>query len=240
MRTSCLPLLVLLPAACVVAVHDDTDEIPVAEPFDRVVVDLDAGGVILTAGDGEEVVVTADLRWVGQTCPVVDAQVRDGVLVIDGRCDGTDLGWCSVDVEAAVPPGLPVEVRTGAGDVDLERVGDVDVETGSGDVGIEGAQGSVRVETGSGDVSARRIAGRTASFTSGSGDLVLQVAGSFEQVIGETGSGDVDLEVPEGAYLLDIDTGSGDVDLWGVDDDPGASAAIWLRSGSGDITVTGR
>jgi hypothetical protein len=239
-RTVSLPFLVLLPAACVVAVHDDTDEILVAEAFDRVVVDLDAGGVILTAGEGGDVVVVADLTWVGQTCPSFDARVRDGVLVIDGRCDGTDLGWCSVDVEAAVPPGLPVEVRTGAGDVVLERAGEVDVETGSGDVGIEGAAGSVRVETGSGDVSAWGIAGRTASFTSGSGDLVLRVVGSFEQVIGETGSGDVDLEVPAGAYLLDLDTGSGDVEWWGVDDDPGAGAAIWLRSGSGDITVTGR
>jgi hypothetical protein len=263
-------------SACVVAVHEETDEIAVAEAFDRVVVDLDSGSVTVTGDGVGDVVVAARLTWVGEDCPAFDARVRDGTLYVEGRCDSPNLGFCGVDVSFAVPPDLPVEVTTGSGDVRLQAVGAVGAETGSGDVEIEGAAGAVDVETGSGDVSVSEvdgqadvvsgsgnlrlddvagavraetgsgdvdafgIGGRTASFTIGSGYLVLRMAGDFEQVVGETGSGDVDLTVPGGEYLLDVETDSGDVDLYGVQDARDAAAAIWLRSGSGDITVTGR
>ncbi len=199
---SYLPLLSLLLTSCVVEIHDASLEIPVRDPFDRVVVDLPAGDVTLTGEGTGDVTVTADLTWVGADCPTVEARVRDDTLFVEGGCQEPALGWCTVDVQAALPAGLPVEVRTGSGDVVLTNLSPSIMETGSG-------------------------------------DLVVEMRAHFEEIEGITGSGDVDLTVPAGTYRLDLDTGAGDVDIRRVSDDPQASSEIRVRTGCGDITVTG-
>ncbi|MBN1337326.1 MAG: DUF4097 family beta strand repeat protein [Deltaproteobacteria bacterium] len=219
MSLSCLPCLLL--ASCVVEVHDTSERVSVQEPFDRVVVALDSGDVTLNGGGAESVTVRADLAWVGGACPTWDAWVEDGTLYVEGGCQEPALGWCAVDIQAELPAGLPVEIRTGSGDVGIEGLGSAQVETGSGDVEVLDGAVAVDVE-------------------SGSGDLVVEMAAPFDRIEGRTGSGDVDLTVPAGAYVLDLDTGSGGVDIQRVACDSEAVSLIRVRTGSGDITLTGR
>jgi hypothetical protein len=54
-----------------------------------------------------------------------------------------------------------------------------------------------------------------------------------------SGAGDVALDLPGGAYDLDLETGLGDVELDGIRNNNAADAALRLHTGLGDIDVAG-
>lgn len=149
-----------------------------------------------------------------------------------------------------------VRVSTGSGDVGVRDVsGDLAVNTGSGEVRSEGVRGEVEIVTGSGDIEAERIAGDLTA-TTGSGDIRLgELGGDVEVRTGSgdielnsdippgrnwrlrTGSGDAPLYLPEGAsFRLDTETRFGEVHS-DFPSSPDASAAIEIKTGSGDIRI---
>lgn len=251
-------LFLALSGCFVTHVDTSTEDFVEEAPFDAVVIELDAGSVEVL-GDPEAIgaVGTVVTSWGGRV-PEVEHYVDEGVLHVVGRCEPLQI-VCTVDLELVVPTGVAVTVetgsgdvlveeltgdvdaRTGSGDVDLARLaGHVEVDTGSGDVSLCDVSGNVVAETGSGDVQATGSTSRMFDATTGSGSVIVEMAGDFDRLDAETGSGDVLLTVPAGDYDLQLDTGSGDVDVDpSVKEDPGADSCISAYTGSGDVTILG-
>ncbi len=151
----------------------------------------------------------------GQKVVVTTRKTRDAVPL-----------W--VDLELRVEPGVGVQIKEMAGDIDVSGVeGPVKVENGWGDMTITGVKGDLLADTGSGDVSVRGHRGKSVVDT-GSGQVVVEdVNGAVDA---ETGSGDIQVLKVMGSVR--VETGSGDVELSDV------KGAISIETGSGDTRIS--
>lgn len=214
-------------------------EFPVAGPI-RVVADIRQADLLVHATDSDRatVVVTAAESDSAPRVEMIDGALHievppgaAGPLNLGGKVrvlvGGVDLfgrGSTAIRVEARVPTGSQlhvrsgagdvtttgrlseVEARTGSGDLDLAEASEIEATTGSGDVRA-GTVGALRLATGSGDVQVGHVTGRAVVRT-GSGDVVTDVARDLEAV---TGSGD--LTVRETVGSVQLRSGSGDVEV---------------------------
>ena len=153
----------------------------------------------------------------------------------------------------------PVQIRTGAGDVSVERaVGRAEITTGSGALQIGSVEGPAVVKNSNGDTWIGDVAGdlranaangkiavdrprATVVAKTANGDILLGTVAQGE-VVAETGFGQVDIAVVDGvAAWLELKTGFGRVhnDLEAADRPaPGEDAVeIRARTGYGDITI---
>ncbi len=175
-------------------------------------VELDAGSVTVRSG-GDTVQVGRTLR--GTAGRTITQHVVDGILRIEARCDS--LLPCGADIELTVPSGLPVDVRTGEGDV---RVAGLDAD--------------LSIEVGDGNVRADGLLGATVRVQAGWGDARLSFAAPPTEVSVGVGVGDVLLTVPDGGYDLDV-ASLGERRI-GVADDP-AGPRLHVRTASGSAVV---
>lgn len=181
----------------------------------------------------------------------------------------------SVDVEVEVPGGIPVEVatkagdvrisgssadatlKTGAGDVRIDRcltleartgAGDLRVgsctggsaTSGTGDVTIESNEGALHVRAGAGDVRVRASSGGEVTAVTGAGDISLGLLSGSCQC--KSGAGDVTVTVPRGEPVwLDLSAGLGtvrkDVEPVGAPEEGQPHLRVHARTGMGDVTV---
>jgi hypothetical protein len=176
-------------------------------------IEVDAGDVTVTAG-GTDIHVGRTLR--GAASLTTTQHVVDGILRIEARCE--TLLPCGADIVLTVPLGIPVDVRTGEGDVRVAGLdSDLSIEVGDGNVVGEGLLGStVRVQAGWGDA-------RLAFLTR-----------PLEVSVG-VGVGDVTLAVPEGGYDLDVET-LGEQTLDGVSHDA-EGPLLRVRTASGRAAI---
>lgn len=139
-------------------------------------------------------------------------------------------GNAGLHVQAHVPHGSGLKVKTASADVDIAgRLSELDVNTVSGDLRIRGEVGDdAKVKTVSGDIELERVDGDL-SLQSVSGDLRAgRVAGGadIKSVSGDlrvealtagdvrftSVSGDIEVGIAEGSFL-DVDAGSTSGDL---------------------------
>ena len=120
----------------------------------------------------------------------VTQHVENGILRIEARCE--TLLPCDADITLTVPRGLPVDVRTG-----------------EGDVRVEGLDSDLSIEVGDGNVRAEGLLGATVRVQAGWGDARLSFAARPAEVSVGVGVGDVVVTVPEGGYFVSFDTRKG-------------------------------
>jgi hypothetical protein len=166
----------------------------------------------------------------------------------------------SVDVTVELPAGSRVHgggqlasfdadgplgecrIKTGLGDIRLDRVETLELKTGSGDVDVDHAKGRAELSLGSGDVRVRELGDSAVIKNSNGstwvgdagGDLRLNAANgsivverSFASVVAKTASGDVRLgEVVRGSVVMESKMGDLEVGI------PEGTAA-WL-----DVSAT--
>ena len=147
-------------------------------------VEIDAGDVRVDAG-GEGVSVARTLR--GTAIGAVTQRVEDGILRIEARCE--PLLPCGADLAITLPAGLPVDVRTGAGDVR-----------------VSGLASDLSIAVGDGDVSAYDLLAATVRVQAGWGDARLSFAAVPADVRVGVGVGDVTLAVPDAGYDVDVES----------------------------------
>ncbi|MER6511383.1 DUF4097 family beta strand repeat-containing protein [Nonomuraea sp. NPDC001636] len=176
-----------------------------------------AGEVTISQTSGAAVRVVETRRWSAER-PVAEHRVEGDTLTMSYDCSAA-VDNCSVDYVIEVPEGLPVEVGTGSGNIDLRGLG-----------------GPLAVKTGSGDVSATGLTGKEFTGRTGSGDVTLTFANAPDEVRMTSGSGDAKLTLPAEPYDVETTTRSGTTNVT-VTADPGAPRKIVARSGSGDIDV---
>jgi len=119
-------------------------------------VNLTSGTIAIISGPAGQVTVTRTLTWTNGR-PVIDEHWDNGVLNIQQHCPAGPLDQtCSVSYQIAVPPGVPLSLLSGDGDVTVTRSmsQDVQARSGSGNIMLDfaTAPSSVRAQTGSGNV----------------------------------------------------------------------------------------
>lgn len=218
-------------------------------------VEIHAGLVAVTAGDGDRTVVsvTADKPGAEELVEraVVECHPMGGdryrVEVKLPKVYGVRvLRRNSVTVRVQVPLGAEVAVATASADVEIdgsvrqvefktasgnasvdEVTGDVTTKTASGNVTLGTVGGDIRTNTVSGDLRCSSVAGGV-QFHATSGDLELGAAGSRVDV--KATSGDVRLgELAAGAHVKNV---SGNVRVLAL-----GEGALKVRSVSGDVAV---
>lgn len=243
-------------------------------------IEVSQGAVHVIASDRTDTVVAVspsdpdrpdDVEAAGQTA----VDLASGVLSIRGPkhrgIAAPLLGWRrggSIEVTVELPEGSSlradtgfvdvradgrldaVEVKTGAGDVRLERTGALRVRSGAGQVAVEEVSGGAEiVATGdmsigavSGDADVKNLNGRTwigrvggtVRVKSANGDVRIENAGSDVTV--RTANGDVRLgQVARGSVT--IETASGGVEI-GVREGSAASIDAATKFGRVDNQLT--
>jgi DUF4097 and DUF4098 domain-containing protein YvlB len=177
------------------------------------------------------------------------------------RCTGT-LGECRYKTstgDISLDETGPVNVRTGAGDVWLERAaGHAEVSTGTGSVRIGAVDGTAAIRNSSGDTSVGSVTGdarvraasgsivigtslATVAAKTAKGDIRLRdVAGGT--VVAETAFGAIEVGIGDGvAAWLDLHTRFGhvrnDLDTAGRPEPGQPAAEVRAYTSFGDITV---
>lgn len=112
----------------------------------------------------------------------------------------------SVQVTVTLPPGSSIDVETGSGDLRTQgALARAEIKSGSGDLALERVE-DARIASGSGDVSVGETG--VSTVTSGSGDIRIGSSSGRSEL--RTGSGDV---LVEGAGDVSVATGSGDATI---------------------------
>jgi DUF4097 and DUF4098 domain-containing protein YvlB len=226
-------------------------------------VELDGGRLLIKAPKGWR---QWTLRGGGESIDVAvtvpagsDVRVVAGVAAL--RCAGR-LGDCHFKTgvgEIGIEQAGPVQVRTGAGDITVERAMDhIELATGSGVVQIGSIDGTAEIKNSNGDTWIGEVTGElTVKAANGkiavdlahagvaartaNGDIHLGEVASGA-VLAETGNGKLKIAIRDGVPAwLDLNTRFGRVDNGLEEADrpqPGKDTVeIRARSSFGDITV---
>jgi hypothetical protein len=219
-------------------------------------IEMNQGAVHVIAGDRTDTVVAVnpsdrdrpeDVEAAAQT--VVD--LADGTVSVRGPkprgIAGHLVGWRrggSVDVTVELPEGsslradtgladvrgdgrlADVEVRTGAGDVRLDRTGALRVRSGAGRVAVEEASGSAEIET-AGDMTVGGVAGDADVKNLNGGTWIGRVGGTVKV---RSANGDVTIE--DASSDATVKTANGNVRLGQV-----ARGSVSVETASGGLEI---
>jgi DUF4097 and DUF4098 domain-containing protein YvlB len=209
--------------------------------------DVAAGAVTLRLSDTTVTRVEVDSSW-DDAVDRTRVELRgDELVIVSPRRSGLFRSTPEVEVQIEAPAGSSLDaelhsadlevggtlsqarVRTGSGDVALDRVTDeLRADSGSGDVRVAYAGGGGALRSGSGDVEVEAVGGGRLQCNTGSGDITLGRVEATADV--RSGSGDVSVE--DTTAELMTSTASGDQEVrraW--------SGTLRLRSASGDVHV---
>lgn len=213
----------------------------------RIRVELTAGEVSLRLSDTTVTRVEVDSSWddaVDQTRVELHG---DELLVVGPRRSGLFRSTPEIEVVIEAPTGSSLDAELHSADLDVAgTLARARVRTGSGDVALDRVTDELRADSGSGDVRVA-YAGGGGALRAGSGDLEVEAIGGGRLQC-NTGSGDIALGRVEAA--ADLRSGSGDVSVQDSSAELVASTAsgdqqvrrAWagtlrLRSASGDVHV---
>ncbi len=196
----------------------------VAGELDGVTLDLGESDVdIVRGGQGAAVrVERADGFAFGHAARVTRT-IEAGRLRLQSRCPATVLHSCSAEYRVVVPDNVPVDVRTGGGDVRFH-----------------GYQGSARVSTDRGDIDVRDFCGFLLQARTEAGDVTATTTCPPPQLSLRSTSGSVHAIVPAGRYQVDAASASGSLTVRGVSQVSDAPFSIEVLSSTGDVLVEGR
>jgi len=196
---------------------------PVHGSLRGVAFDLADGGIVIVGGGRRDLVTVERLE---RYAFGHDAQsrrwVQDGIFRVRSRCPTALMGRCRVSYRVTVPDNLPIEVRTGSGDVRMSAY-----------------RGSAMLSTGSGDIQVAGFCGFSLDARAGSGNVAARTACAPPKLSLRANSGSVSAQVPPGTYDLDAESASGEEHVRGVKATQESPFAITALSGSGDVTVEG-
>lgn len=116
---------------------------------------------------------------------------------------------------ASVPKSSQLELRTGDGSVNVERIaGRVDVRTSDGSVRGYQVDGELVVDTSDGSVKLDDVSGRVEVRT---GDGSVVIGGTIQRLLARSGDGSITLKAREGSAVTeswDVSTGDGSIALY--------------------------
>lgn len=161
-----------------------------------------AGKISVRAGEGDQIRIIATKKAAGRN--VLDrinvdvSELANGARIETSHARGLTAN-VSVDLEITVPADADLDLRTGAGKVEVDGIeGRISAQTGAGSVEVRGAAGPVALDTGAGEIDYEGEPRGDCSFSTGAGSVTLRL--------------DEDLDVE-----IDLSTGVGNISLGGFD-----------------------
>jgi hypothetical protein len=159
--------------------------------------------------------------------------VQDGNTVRAGSTNDRSLYEnISIDYDITAPVGVALNLRSGSGDIEAERLGRyVSAASGSGSIHTQGVHGAADLSTGSGDIELGEESAGDVKAKSGSGSI--RIHGFHGSLTARTGSGDIEAD---GRLTgeANVSSGSGSVRLHLG---PDVHFNLEASTGSGDIRV---
>lgn len=150
------------------------------------------------------------------------------------------IGWgnCGVNLRLAVPANRPVNTKAGSGDIRVrDLTAAVEARTGSGDILASRLSGQLQAFNTSGQITGTQLTSKRVLARETSGDVTLAFSKPPTQVRATDSSGNITVAVPGNvAYYIVAKAGSGATSIR-VPQNPSARRKIYLRDGSGNITV---
>lgn len=190
---------------------------------EQIVIDAGSSDLKIVQGAPGSVRITARVTS-GLRKTAFDIGRRGDEIKILGSCQTWLNPGCGVQATIAVPEGFPVYVRTTSGDVVVQDV----------------TEGVLNIATGGGSISGSGLAldefeGRTVA-----GDVSVSFAKQPFGVKATSRGGDISVRLAGGkrTYAVSAVSTSGDVssDVESVD---GGEGFVRVRSGTGDVSITG-
>jgi hypothetical protein len=171
---------------------------------------------------------------------------REGkVVYVETALPQDERGWswgnndyAYIDLEVALPSGLPVEAIDSSGDAELSGLKSLDMQDSSGDLDIEGIAGAVDVNDSSGDLEVERVG--SVRVRDSSGDIEISEVGKDVTVLVDS-SGDMRISRVQGSVQVQQDSSGGIriEDVKGsVKIDSDSSGDIYAGGVGGDFTVS--
>lgn len=191
-----------------------------------------AGTVSIRAGEDNVIRVAATKKASSSALGRITVGMNmqgDRVVVQAEKPDR--LSNASVDLVITAPPGTEIDLRTGAGTVDMrDMTGSIRAHTGAGTVELRGAAGPVQLGTGAGSIQYQGSPSGHCSFDTGAGDIRLRLPADPDVR--------VDLSVGVGTVEVGYDVigQTSPRDVTGVIGD-GSQASIYANTGVGLISV---
>lgn len=182
--------------------------------------DVDVSADVPAGTDATLLTGAGDLTVSGPA-GVVDARASDGSISVDGA---------QRDVRAAVSDGDMSIVNTD---------GAIRAEVTNGDLELASLSGPLRIRTAEGEITGAALSSTDAEIESGTGNVDLEFTETPERVEIDIGAGNLTLALPSGTYRLDESRGAGSIGTQGITENPDAPNRITIRSGEGDVTITG-
>jgi hypothetical protein len=146
--------------------------------------------------------------------------------------------YAYIDLDVALPSGLPVEAIDSSGDAELSGLKSLDMQDSSGDLDIEGIAGAVDVNDSSGDLEVERVG--SVRVRDSSGDIEISEVGKDVTVLVDS-SGDMRISRVQGSVQVQQDSSGGIriEDVKGsVKIDSDSSGDIYAGGVGGDFTVS--
>lgn len=223
--------------------HTVTRSVPAAGAR-TLVVEIDAGRVILQPHSADEVRVEVEYGFLGIVPPdgtaaagMVDVAVEGETIRVTGRDPGRDpgiglgLGRFTASYRIYAPHGLDVRVQSGVGSILAQGYeGNLDLRTGAGGVAVEGGAGALRAETTSGSVHVAHFAGPVTAATSAGPVTAREVAGELTI---RTGTGVITVEEHSGPGLT-AEARTGAISARFAEPPAGP---VTLRTGAGNVSL---
>jgi hypothetical protein len=194
------------------------------------------GSVIVTTGPADRVEISRRSTF-GVTEPRVTENLEDGLLTVRVECVGGLSVACTNRVELVVPADVSFTIDSlGAHISDIE--GDVEINSGAGSVDLERLSGDLDVSVGGGSISGRDLRSARVQADAGAGSVELGFVTPPEDVDATSGAGSVLVWLPRGdeTYRVDVDAGAGS-DLATVRTDPTSDRIIRANAGAGSAEV---
>jgi DUF4097 and DUF4098 domain-containing protein YvlB len=181
----------------------------------RLIIATFAGEITIHAGTDDSIHVAATKRSMsrGNLDRIqLDMTSQGNNVQIEARLPG-NRGNSAVDLEIAAPTGTRVELRSGAGDLEVSGLGGpLTADLGAGVASIRDVSGMLDVDSGAGDIDVRRSTGPVRLFL-GAGQIRYE-GNPVGDCRFHTGAGNVDLRLPQELNMrLDLSTGIGSIDV---------------------------
>jgi DUF4097 and DUF4098 domain-containing protein YvlB len=219
-----------------------------------VVVKNFAGTVIVRRGESDELrlATTKKARSRNDLDKIkLEVNRRNGNFEIETKT-AARMNNATVELELTVPERTSLEVRTGAGTVDVRGLtGLVDIECGAGTVLLRDIQGETGVDLGSGTIDAQAVTGNV-HMSTGAGTINYE-GEPMGDCRFESGAGAIALRLPEELNMeVDLKTAIGEVEVeYRVDGDiskrrvrgvvgTGSEGSIRAHTGVGAVSVEAR
>lgn len=215
--------------------------LPLAVPVGKTLRVENTAGDVKIVGGNQLGSVTADARIKGATIEEARAKAASYTLIIEESdhyvlIKQPDVPGLSVDLNVVYPGTGPIEIRSQAGDIDVENTGGgCRINARSGDVNLKGLNGVIEVTLGSGDVSVREAETPSLVVEGQSGDINVEAVNGNLNL--RTASGDIEVTKCHGKVVaVESVTGNVHVDLA---EPVAGSVNIRTMSGDGRVQISG-